>query len=506
MKQLLLPFLLVCCAMRMVAQTPTNVTVQDDAKVGLIVTGTGNTINTTQIFGKSPEYAELKKRLENLVRDISKKADECEQMAKDNLPARYLDNCRAELNVLNAERDSVQKVETRFEEDVIRLAETFSQIELNSERLRLARKFFEEGKIKEADGVLNVRDMKTEGDALLAKKERQQKALDETESVLEGIATEFALKSVFKVGDYGDSLRYDSAIIYLEQSLRYTTDTTQKAAFLMAFSLTLREDNQFSIAIDYLEKALQLVRPRDLVLEATFLRLMALSYKDVKKMAESEKMYLHSLEIYERLAKSDSTEYEPDIALTCMLLGIFYKDVKDMANSEKMYLRSFEIYDRLAKGNPAEFEPDLALAYRHLGDFYDEVQKRAESGKMYLHSQEIYKRLAQNSPAEYELNLGYVCQNLSWICLFLQKYPEAQAAAEQTLQVDPNQNWVRSNLGHAYLLRGEWKMAKQVYEQYIAGEQDPAEAKTILAKDWDELEAAGITCPEMQKAREWLRG
>ncbi len=43
-----------------------QVTIKDDAKVGLIVTGTGNTINTTQIFGKSPEYAELKKRLDDL--------------------------------------------------------------------------------------------------------------------------------------------------------------------------------------------------------------------------------------------------------------------------------------------------------------------------------------------------------------------------------------------------------------------------------------------------------
>jgi len=47
-----------------------QVTVQDDAKIGVIVTGTGNTINTTQIFGKSPEYAELRKTLTPLESDI----------------------------------------------------------------------------------------------------------------------------------------------------------------------------------------------------------------------------------------------------------------------------------------------------------------------------------------------------------------------------------------------------------------------------------------------------
>ena len=62
--------------------------------------------------------------------------------------------CRAELIALNLERDSVQKIETRLREDVIRLAETFYKIELNSERPQLAKKFFDEGKTREADNVL----------------------------------------------------------------------------------------------------------------------------------------------------------------------------------------------------------------------------------------------------------------------------------------------------------------------------------------------------------------
>jgi hypothetical protein len=168
-----------------------NVTVQDDAKVGFINTGSGNDIKITQIFGKSPEYAELKNTLATLEADIQKKAATCEKMAKDNLPAEYRDNCRAELIALNAERDSVQKIETRFRDDVIRLAETFSRIEINTERLRLAKKFFEEGKISEADNVLKEKDMAAAGDAALAVKVRN-------DSVLLQTANEFALKSQLK--------------------------------------------------------------------------------------------------------------------------------------------------------------------------------------------------------------------------------------------------------------------------------------------------------------------
>jgi len=122
-----------------------QVTVQDDAKIGVIVTGTGNTINTTQIFGKSPEYAELRKTLTPLESDRQKKAASCEKMARDNLPAEYRDGCRAELIALNASRDSVQKIETRFREDVIRLAESFAKMELNGERLRMAKAMYSQG-------------------------------------------------------------------------------------------------------------------------------------------------------------------------------------------------------------------------------------------------------------------------------------------------------------------------------------------------------------------------
>lgn len=239
MKRFLL-FLTCLCSGALAAQ-PTQVTVQDDAKVGVLVTGTGNTINTTQIFGKSPEYAELKKRIDNLQAAITKKADKC---GKYTDPVAQED-CRTELIALNAERDSVQKIETRFREDVIRLAETFANIPLNSERLRLAKQLFDEGKIREANNVLNAKKMQQEGDALLAKKEHAQQTLQLTDSLLHIKADEFALKARLKATDYGDSLRYDSAQIYFEQSRQYA-ETVEN---LWEFANALGKDNQAPRAI-----------------------------------------------------------------------------------------------------------------------------------------------------------------------------------------------------------------------------------------------------------------
>jgi hypothetical protein len=67
----------------------------------------------------------------------------------------------------------------------------------------------------------------------------------------------------------------------------------------------------------------------------------------------------------------------------------------------------------------------------------------------------------------------------------------------------PNRNWVRPDLGHSYLMLHDWPKAKATCERYLKNESDPAAAKTDLLKDLDDLEAAGITCPEMAQARAW---
>ncbi len=581
----------------------TDITVQDDAKVGLIVTGTGNTINTTQIFGKSPEYAELKKRLDGLEAAIAKKAEKCgkyiDSVAKDD--------CRTELIALSAERDSMQKVETRFREDVIRLAEIFSKIELNSEQLqmmeifpkiefnserwRLAKQFFDEGKIREADNALNAKEMQQEGDALLAQKERTQQMLKMTDSLLFIKADEFALKARLKATDYADSLRYDSAILYFKQSQRYAETLNN----FRSFAYLLWKDKQSQKAIPYYECAITLANNESD--EAGLAMMLGNVYSDIQRMGEAEKMYLRALEIYERLAKANPVQFEPNLATTAMNLGVFYKAVRKMAEAEKMYLRSLDIYERLAKGNPMRLEPDLARTAMNLGNFYSDVQKMGESEKMYLRALEIYERLAKGNPMQFEpdlartcvnfgnfyytvrkmaeaekmylrsfeirerlaksnpvqfepdlartcVNLGNfyhmnqkmaeaekmylrsldiyerlakgnpmqfepdlarTCGNLSWFYLFAYKYPESAAAAEKGLSLDPALNWMRTNLGHSHLLRGDWEKAKTVYEEYLKNEPHPDEGKKALLQDWDYFEKAGVTHPNMEKARNWVK-
>ena len=273
----------------------------------------------------------------------------------------------------------------------------------------------------------------------------------------------------------------------------------------------------------------------------------------VNKMPEAESMYRHSLKIYERLAQSNPSQFEPELATIAMDIGIFYSNVKKMPEADTMFCYSLEIRERLAQSNPARFKPDLVVTLINFGYFKHITGQWEEAKRMYGQSLGLCRKAVVSGQTNFLKNLNQVYKNmavlcdsfelqkdyaavvaiqrertacmdslqnihptsaknaprnygvLSWHCLLTRQYLEAQTAALRAIDIDPTINWVRTYLGHAHLLRGDWLKAKAVYEEYLKNEADPAEAKKALVKDWDELEAAGITCPEMAKARKWLK-
>jgi len=586
MKNIFFFFALLFSTSLLNAQPGNNVTVQDDAKVGLIVTGTGNTINTIQIFGKSPEYAELKKTQATCEADIQKKADQCEQMAKDSLPAKYRDGCRTELINLNARRDSVQNIETRFRADVIRLAESFSKTALNSERLRMAKLLFDEGKIREADAVLNTREMKIEGDLLLAEKARAQEKLQVADSLLRIKADEFALKAQLKATDYGDSLRYDSAEWYFRLSLKYS----ESGDDLWHFAEMLFLENQISRSLKYYERGLLVAQSKPE--KGEFYNALGIAYMGIHDYTKAKSFYEAALKIRQKLAKKDST-YLPSLAQTHMNMGSYYRLIGDYVKAEKMYKyslavrenlgdqkksysfdraltyghlgglyrvmgklseaknmdeKALEIFTYLAESNFTEFGGHLGSAQMNFGVYYEEInplkseefyklalqtykklnkpsqiegdialttinyanlylrmQQISEAGRMYSEAIEILNKLVKNNPLQYELDLAHAYGNFSYYCIFAQKYEEAESAALYALAIDTSQNYIRTNLGHSYLFRGDWDKAKATYAEYIKNEPEPTTAKADILKDLDDLEAVGVTCPEVARTRAWLK-
>jgi tetratricopeptide (TPR) repeat protein len=217
------------------------------------------------------------------------------------------------------------------------------------------------------------------------------------------------------------------------------------------------------------------------------------------------------LEIRKRLAKANPQTYEPDIADSQNNLGFLYSAKNDYSRAEAAYLEALEIREKWAALYPKVFEKKRIQVILNLKDLYEKwVDTLAIEAEKVTPQQKLcglYENIVRKYPNDKIVKNGYppTLGNLAWYCLFARQYPEAQAAAEKSLALDPAQNWVRTNLGHSHLLRGEWGKAKAVYEEYLKNEPDPAEAKKNLAKDWDDLEKAGVTHKDMEKARAWAR-
>jgi tetratricopeptide (TPR) repeat protein len=107
---------------------------------------------------------------------------------------------------------------------------------------------------------------------------------------------------------------------------------------------------------------------------------------------------------------------------------------------------------------------------------------------------------------EGKLILGKEYGNLAWYYLFEEEYEKAAEAAIKGLELAPSQTWIKTNLGHSYLLLGNYKKAKKVYKEFKELKQeDGKKFKEIILEDLIILEEEGIEIPKKKKIRKYLK-
>ena len=126
----------------------------------------------------------------------------------------------------------------------------------------------------------------------------------------------------------------------------------------------------------------------------------------------AEKHYLSALEICECLVKEDPEKYREDLALTYNNLGALYADLNQNDKAERYYLRAVEIRERLAKENPEKYREDLATTYNNLGVLYGNLEQYDKAEEYGLRALEIYEWLAKENPEKYSGELAKTYNNL----------------------------------------------------------------------------------------------
>ncbi|MBX2874968.1 MAG: tetratricopeptide repeat protein [Saprospiraceae bacterium] len=458
------------------AQDRQNVYVQDDARVGLIVTGEGNTLNTTQVFGKSPEYAELKSALDEYEKQLGDKVDLCDEMKKDGLPERYIANCMTEVARLNRKRDSIQNIEKKFRNDVLRLAALFDQVEVNSERILIAQRLFEKGQITEADAILKVVEMQTETEQLLAKRDRLNAKQHETDSLLIVKSDEWLTKALLTEVKFDIANWQDSVLYYYQQSIR----CKERFPNLLNYVDFFYQQNRLDSAELYLNRLIKQFGEELTLLESIDIyNFLGRIYTRQSQNQEAEQAYLRALALlqeWEGSARDSLLKYKANLLGN---LGVIYRDNGLLDKAEEYQLESLRITKGLRLVDTVSWLENLAKNHSNLGEVYrtkQEYELALEQSNIAL---KIRRKLVEKSPNKFGDQVGKSLNSLGGIYRSLGRMSEAEEALEEgekiwielekvdrgryALGLSVNQN----ALGNIHLQKGSYETAEAAFKKAV---------------------------------------
>ncbi len=388
-----------------------------NSKLGFINTGENNTFNITQItqiIGKSPEYVELIKKLDDLDLRINNKIIQCKDFEKDNL-TKYLKSCRDELNQLNSDRDSIKRIEKLFKQDVINLYDYFSRITIDDNITKEAKSLFEKGEISNVNTLLNFKKLEANGEALLLKVEHSEKSIIESKNDLKKIAVSLVLKAKAKATDYSDPMRIDSTELCYMQSLRYF-DTVST---LYDFADFLNDNQQYEKSKETFKKVIEHPKVEDWR-KAKSYDFLGRLYSATGNLNTAMEFSLKYYEAYKVLYQKDTTNSfnKNNLAIAFERLGNTHMSLGNLEKSLEFY----EQYNNLEKQlyaaypNNEEYKNNLAISLEKLGITTTSLGKLDKSLEFYKEYYNLEKQLYAAYPnnVEYKNNLATSLEKLGF--------------------------------------------------------------------------------------------
>jgi tetratricopeptide (TPR) repeat protein len=198
-------------------------------------------IETAQFFYQSLDYQELIKR-------IAEKQEMVKLLQETGKTGRVL-KAAAELEELE------QQLE-QFKQNVFRLYETFTKIEINTERLKQAKARFDRGEFREADAILNAVDLMRDLNQLIERDQQLDQEKAEIEHHRTQLANEYLIKARLWTTFYDQPNRFEQSCDYFEEALRAAR--TPETVF--EYAVFLQNHNCFTRSKRLYEEALQTCR------------------------------------------------------------------------------------------------------------------------------------------------------------------------------------------------------------------------------------------------------
>jgi len=375
-----------------------------------------STINIVQYIGKSTEFKNLEDRLKELLELF------------DAIPENKTEK---RLEVSKKIEKQKQYIEF-FRQDVLRLARTFQNVAIDTERLRQAKQHFEAGEFNQANAILNVDKLHAEQKSLLAKKEVNQKEVASLNKQLRHNAAEYLVKAQVTALDYSNKNRFEDTRKYYESSIRSFPFFNN----LINFAYFLQTHNQFNEAEPIY--CCIILNLRDELSKddlAIILNNLAVLHKNKNDFVNAEKELKATLAIYQALAKTNSETYLPYVAMTLANLANLHLAKNDFIIAEKEYKKAVKIQKILAETDPETYLPAIATTLNNLAILHKNRNGFVKAEKEYNEALLIQKSLAKINPETFLPEVAGTLNNRGVLHFAKNDFEEAENNYNEALDI-----------------------------------------------------------------------
>ncbi|QMU27833.1 tetratricopeptide repeat protein [Adhaeribacter radiodurans] len=341
---------------------------------GNVIIGNGNIVINLK---EATEYKELQEQIDKLNLRYNTVSDYFNKYKDESFVL--------ELSQINAERLTLQQKLDILKNEIIKLAEEFNRIPINTERLRLAKAHFEAGEFKEARAVLNAEKMATELEALLKEKGNLQQKIDDNKQKLRDKASEYLILARLTSFDFSLLNRFEKAIEYYKKSL----DAALSNDNLLSYGRFLLEHNQLEAAQSLYTKFLEVfsdatvIDPQDF---EGFKSSIAASLIDLARVltAKGEQetalnVCEEALKIYSNLANNNSNNYQLSIAVSLTNSANILAELNKLDKALLLGTKAYNIYKDLAKLNLQDIQSGVASSANNLAIILAENERIDEA-------------------------------------------------------------------------------------------------------------------------------
>ena len=363
-----------------------------------------------------------------------------------------------------------------FEQDVIQLADTFQDIPIDTDRLRQAQIYFNEGNFKRVTDWLNAKDLEIDQQRLLAQKEKNLKKGEEFDKQLRHNATEYLIKAQVTTLDYSNPNRFAEAKNYYILSIRSCAFFSN----LYNFALFLQNYCHFDDAeLVYFRILKNFKRELSLEDQAGTLNNLAALHSEKNEYETAEREYSEALGIYKDLAAANPAVYHPYVAMVLNNLANLHSEKNEHETAEREYSEALTIRRDLAAANPAVYQPDMAMVLNNLANLHSKKNEYETAEREYSEALGIYKDLAATNPAVYQPDVAMALNNLAALHSEKNEYQTAEREYSEALGIykdlaaanpavyQPDVAMTLYNLANLHSKKNEYQTAEREYSEAL---------------------------------------